>query len=569
VARNQAAVGFVRTGRADWIVTSFSARRELIRAGVRRGAAALAFVVALLGGATPSRAVTPESPEVVAAIDKGLKFLETVDAASDPHLGTDLGAKCLVALAFHKRGLPDDHPRIKEAIEACRASVDSVTPIDSIYSKGLAVIFLAEIDADAHRDLISAYAEMLRKHQMPQGGFTYIGFGTGDTSQTQYAALAYWEMLNHGMSPDAGSVQNCVKWLMRTQDPSGVWGYQGIDPGNYELVEQTSKPGLSMSAAGMGGALILGNAIGLLKPGGAAATEQAASEDLPPALQRADLKERKQPTLPAGNVERQQLIETLERGRSWFDKNFEVQVVEYQSYYLYSVERYKSFEEYLSGEVVEEPQWYNAGYEFLKKTQQADGSWLDNAGPACATAFATLFLLRSTQQSIKASLGEGTLVGGRGLPSDLSKVKIRGGKLVVQSEPTEVDQLLDMLDDSKSGELDALLDDPAALRVGDVGADQARRLQQIVRSGPPQGRLMAVRALSRLRSIDYAPTLIFALTDPDKRVVREARDGLRFVSRNFEGFGPPDNFEEPEQRQAVERWKTWYKSVRPDAPAIE
>jgi hypothetical protein len=68
--------------------------------------------------------------------------------------------------------------------------------------------------------------------------------------------------------------------------------------------------------------------------------------------------------------------------------------------------------------------------------------------------------------------------------------------------------------------------------------------------------------------MDYAPTLIFALTDPDKRVVREARDGLRSISRNFEGFGPPDNFDVAERDKAVERWKAWYAKVRPDAPPL-
>jgi HEAT repeat protein len=179
-------------------------------------------------------------------------------------------------------------------------------------------------------------------------------------------------------------------------------------------------------------------------------------------------------------------------------------------------------------------------------------------------------LLRSTQKSIEASLGEGTLVGGRGLPRDLSKVKLRGGKLVVESKPTEVDNLLGLLDESgaASESLDALLDDPAALKVADVGPDQARRLQQVVRTGPAGARILAVRALAKLRSMDYAPTLIFALTDPDKRVVREARDGLRSISRNFEGFGPPDNFDDAERDKSVERWKAWYAKVRPDAPPL-
>jgi hypothetical protein len=90
----------------------------------------------------------------------------------------------------------------------------------------------------------------------------------------------------------------------------------------------------------------------------------------------------------------------------------------------------------------------------------------------------------------------------------------------------------------------------------------------VARSGGAAARLLAVRALGRLRNLDYAPTLVFALTDPDKRVVREARDALRSVSRNFEGFGPPDNFDDGQRDTAVQRWKNWYHTVRPDAPPL-
>jgi HEAT repeat protein len=154
------------------------------------------------------------------------------------------------------------------------------------------------------------------------------------------------------------------------------------------------------------------------------------------------------------------------------------------------------------------------------------------------------------------------------LPSDLSKLKLRGGKLIVDQKPTEADALLGMLDESNSAALDELLDNPAALAVTSVDPADARRLQQVAKSGPAAARLLAVRALAKLRSVDYAPTLIFALTDPDKRVVREARDGLRSISRNFEGYGPPDNFEAAEQQAAVTRWKEWYQRVRPDAPPL-
>ena len=521
----------------------------------------------MLGGAlsaSTSQAVTPESPEVLAVVDKALKYLESENGED-----SRLGGKCLIALAFHKRGMSEGHPRIMEAVEACRSMVDYEKETPFTYSKGLAVIFLSELNADAHRELIATYAELLKTHQMSHGGFGYVGYQTGDTSQTQYAALAYWQMLNHGMTPDATSVQNCLKWLMRTQDPSGVWGYQGTDAGNYSLVKQNDNPGVSMGAAGLGSTLILSNSLGLLKPPEKTDVETGAPSGLPVALRRTDLKERAvMATLPAGDVDRAKVEACIRRGNGWFDKNFTVTEPTYQYYYLYSLERYKSFQEFLSGEGAEEPKWYQDGFEFLKKSQADNGSWTDSCGAPCSTAFAVLFLLRSTQKSIAASLGEGTLVGGRGLPRDLSKVKLRGGKLVVADKPTELDQLLELFDETNAGALDELADQPAALAVADAGPEQARRLQQVARSGPPKARLLAVRALAKLRNMDYAPTLIFALTDPDKRVVREARDGLRSVSRIFEGFGPPDNFDDRQQEEAVARWKKWYATVRPDAPPL-
>ena len=61
------------------------------------------------------------------------------------------------------------------------------------------------------------------------------------------------------------------------------------------------------------------------------------------------------------------------------------------------------------------------------------------------------------------------------------------------------------------------------------------------------------------------PTLIYALTDPDPKIVLEARDGLQFVSRRFDGFGPPNHFTEDQRFEAVDAWKRWYRTLRPDA----
>ena len=233
-------------------------------------------------------------------------------------------------------------------------------------------------------------------------------------------------------------------------------------------------------------------------------------------------------------------------------------------YYLYGLERYKSFEETFEGTNDESPKWYNDGYKFLAGDQKEDGSWDGYCGAECDTAFATLFLLRSTKKSLGRGLGEGTLLSGRGLPSNLSRAKLRNGQLIVEQIHTKVDELLSMIDDDEAV-LDELARDPSQLVVEQVDENSARRLQQLVRGGEPEVRLLAVRALGRSGNLDYAPSLLYALTDPDRRVALEARNGLRFISRSFEGYGPPDEFTEQQRYDALDKWKNWYQSIRPAA----
>ncbi len=77
--------------------------------------------------------------------------------------------------------------------------------------------------------------------------------------------------------------------------------------------------------------------------------------------------------------------------------------------------------------------------------------------------------------------------------------------------------------------------------------------------------MVGVEALARTRSLDNVPTLIYALSDPDPRVAVAARDGLRFTSRKFDGFGLSDNPDAGEAAAVTEKWKQWYLSLRPNA----
>jgi hypothetical protein len=525
-------------------------------------ATGLFFLVGTAAMVWPARsivwAISPESPEVRKLISDGLRFLEK-------KTDNRMGGKCLIGLTFLKDGASPEHPRIQEALQVCQVKASKLSNDELVYGNGLAILFLAELDPVAHRELIKYFAKVMSERQKSHGGWGYENRKTGDTSQTQYATLCYWELMRIGIPPDVDSVDRCTNWLLRTQDPSGVWGYQGKDPGDWTRVNQMETR-LSMGVAGLGSLLICGNMLSLLKSLEVGQdSETSVQKKLPSSLRLVKgAKKQKMSSLRGSQVEVTRFKESIKLGQQWVAKNFQPSVGRYNNYYLYSLERYKSFEELATGNAPAEPGWYQQGYEVLKNTQRDSGGWQSLSSAPCATAFSVLFLLRSTQKSIKSSLGEGTLMGGRGLSANLNRMKMRHGKLITLPDEIDADGLLAMLENPKHQNLDTIGESPTVLNMDQMGEEQARRLQQIVRSGSPESRLIAVRTLAQMRRLKYVPSLMYALSDPDRRVVREARDGLRFISRRIGGFGLPDNFTERQRYDTIDKWKQWYQKILTD-----
>jgi hypothetical protein len=456
-----------------------------------------------------------------------------------------------------------NHDRVREAVEVCQAAMKSGEVVD-VYSNGLALIFLCEYGNGSYRNEVEYYLDMLSKRQKDHGGWGYDEFGTGDTSQTQYGTFGYWQAIQKGYRPDRSSVEGVADWLLRTQDPDGCWGYQGQVASSNALTIQSDKS-VSMLVAGLGSLLICSDILNVYPSKGIISDEKA--NGLPPGLRRAGEVD---PALgrsqaPSRAISQQRVDQAVRNASEWFAKNYTVEFGQYTGYYLYSMERYKSFEEYLAGNVDPEPKWYNDGFEFLKSKQKQDGSWHFGLGDEIDTSFAILFLVRSTKRSLGTVTSEGTLLGGRGLPSNIARAKIRGGQVVADQVQTTLDGLFTMIDSGEQASLDDLVDDPSFLIIEQVDDKSVRRLKQLVRGGEWNARLLAVRALARTGDLDHVPSLLFALTDPDPRVVREARNGLEFVSRRFDGFGPPDEFDEDQRHEAITKWKDWYQGVRPDA----
>jgi hypothetical protein len=521
--------------------------------------------------AKPALAYKPTDEAVQTLVNKGITFIE--GNLGKNLLDHELGATCICALACFSHTSNFEHPIVKKAVEQIRAEIRQGLPHTghSNYSLGIALILLGSLDPAAYRQETQALLNAIYKNQMQGGGWTYPAYETGDTSQTQFACLGMWMAHRQDIPVPVPVVDKVTNWLIRTQAPDGAFGYQGKDPNTFTRMPQ-DRTTSSMGVAGTGSLYVCGELLGFIEP-----PPDRQMTGLPAALKQA--KKKKQGPISTG-VDGARLKEAIRLGDAWCNKNVGVEnkiggTAAQQCYYMYTVERYWAFRELVSFNVDPDPSWYNSGVEYLTKKQEADGSWTSGNGPAVDTAFAILFLLRSSQKTIQKIVEEtGSARFGKGdLPADLTDLtKTKDGKIVSGKDKPVVDSILSMLEDKNTPLNEFLNGVPDQLQ---LASDPKQRAQQIVRlrrmaiSGPFQGRLTAVKTMSRIRDLDNAPALIFAVTDPDPRVARAAIDGLRFLSRKLDAPTVAEDATEQQQKAVAETWKQWYLSVRPDGSLIE
>ncbi|WP_254513767.1 hypothetical protein [Anatilimnocola floriformis] len=519
-------------------------------------------------------AVTPESPEVKALIEKALSFL-----AKETH--EKVGGKCLIALAFKKNGRDANFGKIKEAVAACQAHPFAAPVQCDNYNLALMIIFLCETEDEAHRPQIQRMLAELLKRQLPIGAWTYDGSPLGDTSQTQYGVLAMWIADRHGYDVPLPHITNAMNWLIRTQDPTGAWGYHANLPTGSQRAAQLPLT-LSLSSAAAGSLYILKELV--LLPGENPKGTAGGAKDPPPkktpgALQAVGGEKKTGPSVtrrrPIQGVDTAALNNVLRDGNGWIEKNFTVEPpAEWKHYAFYAYERYASFREVLEDNAVEEPKWFNDIFENLKKTVKPDGSWDGGDTPVAATAFSVLVLSRSTKKAIKRAeaLGEGILLGGMGLPPDVKDLKERNGKLVSAPLTGNIDDLLSILDDPDNADVRAMADDKSVIA---LDADLSRRTGQItklramVSHESYETRIVAVRSIAKVRDLDNVPVLLYALSDPDVRVIREADRGLRFISRKLQGVVELDTPTKEKLATLRSRWREWYVAIKPDAELLD
>src|SRR5262249_12924462 len=242
-----------------------------------------------------------------------------------------------------------------------------------------------------------------------------------------------------------------------------------------------------------------------------------------------------------------QVDQGIKRGMAWLSAHFTTassSIVGPSVYYtLYGIERIGALAD---RETIGRVPWFESGRTFLHASQKPDGSWNSTHGAEMNTVWALLFLTKSTAKTILRiqvkRLGAGTLLGGRGLPSDLTSMTVAGGRVVSRPMNGAIEGMLAVLEDPRALQADAAVaglvdryyrEGPGVLR------PFKPRFRKMLADRDPGVRRVAAWALSRTEDMDVIPALIETIQDPDEEVVTAARLGLQILSRKIDGLGPP------------------------------
>jgi len=544
----------------------------------------------------PPQPVQAQSPEVKAAIQRGVSFLRRQMKLYKNVEGG--GRPVLAAYAMVKAGVPPTDPVVAKVLEAVKKKTrgGKYHPGgDIIYTTGCELMLLeaAEKRPGQYRREMQTIVDFVVKKQHPSGYWNYLGGDKeGDTSVTQYGVLGLWAAERAGIDVPPSAWDKVAAWLISNQQKDGGFAYRPAKAGESSTD--------SMTVAGVSTLLVARRYLypNLVARGEQAAKKKKAKPKKTGILEQVDLDEDVSKEDGNGkskdksidykpNVSFAQLNRALGGGVNWLANRFRVGGGQWPVYTLYGVERLAAL---ANTERIGKVQWYPAGTKYLLRNEKNGKFTSSNrtVGDMPATSFAILFLGRFTGKLLGRAppefLGEGLLRGGRGLPDDLSSLSEGDdGKIKRRKISGPLDQLLAELQKPKNLEVpevqQAIVE---KIQLGDrkqwLKPERRKQLLTMIDHPRPDVRKVAVWALGRTGDIDIAGLIMDALeNDPDLDVAIEARNALCWLSRKPNGFGLPETPEFPPgadkseklriatewRREAVRRWKTWYLTVRP------
>jgi hypothetical protein len=515
--------------------------------------------------------------QIQVAISQAVAFLRQQVADQDG------GEGALITMALLKSGLPPDTPEIKKGLDKIKSRIvkDEYKPgTHHVYEAGVSLMALANADAKAYKPQIEAITRYLIGVQRPSGEWDYPSPGNGDTSITQYAILGLWEAARSGVTIPRRVWDKAAGWHVTRQLTDGGFTYHPNAPQEGAAVGGGGTGAShTMSVAGTASLLVCrmhlypgaadveevqkgkkrrGKKFGVLIPVDASAEEPAAETVLVD-----DASYRATTRLAA-------IDKVVGKGKKWLNDHFSIEPKSnWDLYYLYGLERLGA----LAGiKEFDGHNWYDEGAALLVRTQKGS-TWTDGCGINPATSFAILFLGKATQKMVahKAvrpdpKFGGGILVGGRGLPENLSTLQVDQGAVRVRKLKGPVDELLAELENAQSRQVESA---QAAL-VESIATDnpegligQADRLLKLARDQRVEVRRTVFWALGRSNELRVVPTLISGLSDPDPGCMIEARNALRYISKRIDVHEPPDEATPEQKASAIAYWKKWYQGARP------
>ena len=561
--------------------------------------------------ATAQKLYDPNHPDVEAMVNRGISYVE----ANAPR-GIDEGLIAALAIIETKKRyeneVPRDNPIVRKAVEDVLQAVaddqaGGVAPFlrgTGAYVPCLGVIVLCEVNDQLYASQINYLLGLVLRRQNADGGFGYPHEKeVTDTSQGQYVGLALTVAKNHGFQWDVEAAKRLLETYCNTQvNDTWVYHYTGRQPrgGNAPEIDRT--PRLSIHVAGLSSTYLLADLLNLRirgKRGAGAVTgaENAASvaavanadvDPLPPAV-RIYVKPKEGESKaddPIVSFDTSKLNGALTGGTRWLVSQYQVFPKIWPYYYMYGFERYAFFREKSEGAVSELPNWYDDGVVELMNRQKGNGSWelpkstdaglvaIGESNPNQATCLAILFLVRSSQ-ILFVEGREGVTIGNDSLKPN-TRIEMTNGTVNSSELGKGIDDVMNLI--KKSGgeeELEQLLpilgaairqlsEDPSKSR-----GEKMAALRALVLHEDNLRRLVAVKVLAGLQDLDSVPALLFALTDPDLDVCREAHNGLRLISRKIDSFPLSSDPTPKEYLDLKKKWTDWYLKLRPDAELMD
>jgi hypothetical protein len=384
----------------------------------------LLLLAALLAFAGEARAADEEKPRqepnegydpafrarVNKAVDKGVEYVLAHQAADGSwlppkeQLDWRLGYTALMTLACLKGGIKGRDPQIRKAFAWMRTRKLNKTYEVGILLMALHALYsptdertLVEVDKYGNRkikdpclsdmppkdrDWMKKGVAFLLKHQVG-GHWRYPENGT-DLSNTQYALLGLWAASRCGLKIPSKVWMDSLNWLTGYQERSGravrllvnevrgkyrvAWTEKARARG-FRYVPEHPVTG-SMTTAGMACVAICQD-------------ELWTSRRFTPEMRR---------------VSRRSIRDAL----AWMQDNFDVTrnpgepTGGWHFYYLYGMERAGIL---ARARFMGKHDWYKVGADFLLEQQRSDGSWAAGGDPQVDSAFAILFLKRSTSRT--------------------------------------------------------------------------------------------------------------------------------------------------------------------------